>query len=444
MAGEIYFNNLTGQFDWGSIVDQIMKMKSLPLQRLQQESQRLQSLQESYSKVLNPVNSLKSLFDNLNLENLFNQKTAVSSNPNVLTATAGANTPNVSLNIQVNQLAQREMLVSTGGVSDLNQTISWNAFDIGLNTGSSVEWYGTVQSGSGTLQDLVNAINNLPNSKVQASVFFDGSTYRLLLSEKDEGASTFETSPGDTAILVNYSDPNTGFGSPLWFVDSASPLQYANNAKITVGSSTITSPTNTFNNLITGLSITVKDTGSATVEIKEDNTAISKFFQDLISKYNDIVKQVNELTGLDKPLQGDQMLLNVKRTLTSLLDPLFKKSLLNVDENGALSLDTLRLDSLISSDREGVKSLINSLNASFSPYLSNLSEDFNRIVQDYGQRIESINQRANTLYEQLVREESRLKLEFARLETFINQANDTRNRLQDFIVTLSQMQGGKR
>ena len=34
MAGEIYFNNLTGKFDWGSIIDQIIRIKSLPLQRL--------------------------------------------------------------------------------------------------------------------------------------------------------------------------------------------------------------------------------------------------------------------------------------------------------------------------------------------------------------------------------------------------------------------------
>ena len=58
MAGEIYFNNLTGKFDWGSIIDQIIRIKSLPLQRLSQEAQQIQAKQSATQKLLDAVKVL--------------------------------------------------------------------------------------------------------------------------------------------------------------------------------------------------------------------------------------------------------------------------------------------------------------------------------------------------------------------------------------------------
>ncbi len=443
MAGEIYFNNLTGQLDWGSLINQILNIKSLPIRRMEQEALVFKTKQEAYSSVLSKVNNLKNVL-NTNIEDLFKQKIATSSDTNVAVASASPNTPNVSLSINVQSLAQREMLLSTGGVSDTNQTISWNDFTLKLNTGSAIEIQGSVNAGSGTIQDLVNAINSIPNSKIEASVFFDGNQYRLLLAEKDEGASTFETLSGATAILVEYSDPSSGFGYPLWFIDSANPLQFAKNAKIQIGSNTLTSPTNTFNNIVTGLNVTVRTAGNTTIKVEENNSAITNFLQNIVSKYNEVVKQVNDLTGLNKPLQGDQVILGVKRELLNALDPLFRKGLLNVMEDGTLSLDTSNLDRIIKSDREGLKSLLVNVSTQMTSITSALSTDLDRIAKDYGSRIEILNNRASALYESLQKEEARLKLEFSKVEAFMNQAKGIMDRLQNFIVTLSEMQGGKK
>jgi flagellar hook-associated protein 2 len=47
MAGEIYFSNLTGKLDWGPIVDQLLRLKSLPLERMAREGNQLKAKQES-------------------------------------------------------------------------------------------------------------------------------------------------------------------------------------------------------------------------------------------------------------------------------------------------------------------------------------------------------------------------------------------------------------
>ncbi len=439
---DFYLSNLTGQFDWGPLVDRIMKIKSLPIKRLEEQTVVLKGKQEAYFNLLSKVNDLKNAL-NTNIEDLFKQKRAISSDTNVAVASASPNTPNVSLSVNVQSLAQREMLLSTGAVSDMDQIISWKAFTLKLNTGSTIEIQGTISDGSGKLQDLVNAINSLPNSKIEASVFFDGSQYRLLLAEKDEGASTFETLSGATAILVDYSDPS-GFGGPLWFIDSANPLQFAKNAKMQIGSNNLTSPTNTFNNIITGLNVTVRATGSTTIKVEDDNIGISNFLQNIVSKYNEVVKQVSDLTGLNKPLQGDQVILGIKRELSNALDPLFRKGLLNVKEDGTVSLDTSILDRVIKSDREGLKSLLVNVSTQMTSITSALSTDLDRMAKDYGSRVEALNNRASALYESLRKEEARLKLEFSKVEAFMNQAKGIMDRLQNLIVTLSEMQGGKK
>jgi flagellar hook-associated protein 2 len=46
--------------------------------------------------------------------------------------------------------------------------------------------------------------------------------------------------------------------------------------------------------------------------------------------------------------------------------------------------------------------------------------------------------------EQLLQEEQKLKLEFSKVEVFMNQAQETIDRIKNFMISLSEMQGGKR
>jgi flagellar hook-associated protein 2 len=109
MAGEIYFNNLTGKLDRGPIVDQLLRLKSLPLERMVREGNQLKTKQESLSKLANSIDAFNNLFSNLSVDDLFKSKSATSSNTNVLTATATAETPNVILNLSVIQLSSKKV-----------------------------------------------------------------------------------------------------------------------------------------------------------------------------------------------------------------------------------------------------------------------------------------------------------------------------------------------
>ncbi len=127
-----------------------------------------------------------------------------------------------------------------------------------------------------------------------ASVYFDGSGYKLMLAERDVGASKKETTSGPVIEISAGSLP-----SELGALTTV--LQEAKNARLKVGSDTgpeITSPTNTFENIITGLTLTAKNLTPdfISISISESFEKARKTLSDLFGKINDILSLVNQLT----------------------------------------------------------------------------------------------------------------------------------------------------
>lgn len=442
MAGEIYFNNVTGRFDWGSIIDQIIKLKSIPLQRLTQEAQGLQAKQNALSKLSQAVNDFSNLFENLSTDDLFKGKKAVSSDNSVLTASASENTPNVSLNITVNRLAQKEIILSRASVLNLENTISWNAFTLRFAKDYGDYLNFNIPAGSGKLSDLVNLINEKAGDKILAGIFYDGNGYRLMLTERDESASRIETDPTTTTYVISEASPMNINGT--WGLDYTNPLQRAQNAQITIGTTTITSPSNTFENVVSGLSITVNKTGSAVVSVSDDYSKVVNFFNDFVKKYNAVISQVNQLTAKDAIFQGDYTVVGIKTELSRMLDDLFRYDLVDIKEDGTLEVNTSAVNSMASSNKAKLKEVINNLKESMGGYLLRTSTSLQSFINDYQSRLNQINARANMLQEQIVKEEERLRLEYAKVEAFMNQAQAIMSRLQALMVSLSEMQGGKK
>ena len=442
MAGEIYFNNLSGKFDWGSIIDQIIKIKSLPIQRLSKEAQQIQAKQSATQKLLDAVKGLSKVFENLTVDNLFKGKRAESSDSSVLTATASENTPNVALNVDVLKLAQKEALATTFGVNDINDTISWDSFTLGYNLGNYQYEYFTVDAGSGKLQDLVNAINEKAGSRIVASIFYDGTSYKLMLSEKDEKTSSFETTTDGSTVYTTifYATPFVINGQQA----GAIVLQNAQNAQLRIGNTTITSTSNTFENLITGLNVEVKKVGSATIRVSDDYSKVVDFFNNFVKNYNAVISQINQLTAKDAIFQGDYSIVGIKTELSRMLDDLFAYDLVSIKEDGTLEANTSNINSLASSNPQKLREIISRLKDTMGPYVLGTSIALQNFTNDYQSRLDQINTMAQKLGEQLVKEEQRLRQEYAKVEAFINRSQEIMARLQSFIVSLSEMQGGKK
>ena len=440
MAGELFLSGITGtNFDGGAIVDQIMQLKALPLQKLQQEKAFIQAKLSSLGNLSGAIGDFYSLFETLSVDDLFKGKSASVLNPDVLSASVTEEAPNVDFSVTVNRLSQTEIRVSNGGVSDLASTFSSSGtLTVTYDTGSGTETFNINYSAGETLEDLVNRINS-SQSRVKASVYFDGTNYKLMLSEADVGASTVETDTGSGVYAIKVTGLPSELGADM------DTIQSAQNAEIVIGSgSPITSPSNTFENVISGVTLEVKSTGTTNVSITESYSKVTSFLSDFVKKYNAVVDIVDELTVGEKAIfRGNYTVSSVKTGIAQRLDPLIQLGLIDYDgDTGKISLNTDRLNDLLSTDPDSVRNAIEELRGSYEGYLGAQKDLFQSFENTLNDRIEGIDERITSLSQRLAQEERLLRKEYAQLEAFIAQANEIRQRLQQFMVTLSQMTKG--
>ncbi len=438
MAGEFYVSGLTGTFDWSVMLDQILQLRSIPIARLENEKSLIQTKLSILGEVKKGIDDLYSLFESLDVNSLFTAKYAVVSNPDVLTASVTEEAPNIEFNVTVNKLSQVEIRVSNGGVADLTTGFSSSGtLTISYDTGNGVETFSVDYSAGQTLEDLVNAINNAQN-RVKASIYFDGSVYRLMLSEADAGASTVETDTVNGIYVINVS------GLPAELGTGLDTIQNAQNAEIVIGSGNpVTSPTNTFENVISGITINVKSLGSSEVRVSEDYSKVTGFLSDFVEKYNALNDTIKKVTREENsPFRGDYTIGRIGTNIANLLDPLINLGLIDYEgETGRISLNTDRLNQLLQDNPQEVKTAIENLKTNYTAYLQAQRNLFEGIQETFNEKIERIDERIETLLENLSRLEIRLRREFSQLEAFIAQAEQIRERLKQFMVSLSEATG---
>lgn len=441
MAGDLIVSGLSGSgFDGGAIVQQILQLRSIPIQRLQQEKALVQAKLTSLSDLSGRISDFLGLVENLDIDQLFKNRTVNVGDDGIIDATVTEEAPLLSFSVTVNELASGEIRVSNSGVSSLETGLSSSGtLTLSYDTGSGTETFNINYSAGDTLQDLVDAINSA-QSRVKASIYYDGTSYRLMLAESDVSASTVETDTAGATYAISVSGLPSDLGTDL------DTLQSAKNAQIVIGSgSAITSPSNTFNDVITGVTITAKAKGTSSLEIREDYSKVTDFFKKFEKNFNSLVESADSLITGESPLfAGEGSIRNVRTGAVDRLDPLIEAGLIDYDgDTGKIKVNTDRLNELLEKDPESVKGLIANIRDSYKSFLEGQRDVFKSFEDTFNTQIERIDERIQSLAQRLQQEERLLRLEFSRLEAFISQANDIRDRLRQFMVSLSEInQGG--
>jgi flagellar hook-associated protein 2 len=433
MADELYLSNVTGLLDVDAFVKSLTQAKQKELQKIARDKALHQAKASSISNLLSGIKDLKDFVLSLNIDTLFQGKSVSVSDSSVISAQASANTPNLTLKVKVNQLSQAEMRLSTGGVTSLEDTLSAATFTLRYYTSESAYEETTINFSGGKLNDLVNAINSSQN-RVQASIFFDGGSYKLLLAEKDVGASTKESAGGSVIEIASGSLP-----SPL---GSLTTLQEAKNAQLELPSgSKLTSPTNTFKDVLPGLNITAQKTSTdyVSLTINDDLSGGKKAISDLLNKINgvlDLLKPMTEKGGL---FQGNSALVQIKASLFRLTKPLQKLGLINIGDDGKYSLRSEAYDQLVSQGKvEDVKKALASVKEGLSNYLEGLAKTFTAYKNAEDQAISRLDKRAEELRASLSKEEKKLRLIFSKIEALMNRNEALKTRLESFVKGLSE------
>ncbi|WP_461830224.1 flagellar filament capping protein FliD, partial [Aquifex sp.] len=416
----------------------IIAVKSIPIQRLSQEKEIITQKLELLGKLSEKIDNLKTLLEGFNLEEALNTKEASVSNPDILSVSLSQDAPEISFSVNVIQTAQKEILVYDAGFSSLDETVgSSGSFTLRYYTDSTNYVEFTIEySSTDTLRDIINKINEAQDY-VKASIYYDGSRYKLMLAETSESNSSVETAP-DLSVkaihLLGTLPPQ--FGSNVL-------IQQAKNAQIQIGNGpTISNASNTFENIIGGVSITVKDVGTSQVEITQSFSELSKFLEEFVKAYNDVVNQVKSLTlGENAPFRGENTIMDLKFRLADTINPLIELGIIEVNEDGTIKVSG-NLEEAINSNPDGFKLKFNEFLDVAKAIVNFQSENFTQFKELLQEKTERIDERIRFLAERLAKEEELLKKQFAQLEDFIRYANDIKARLQQFIVSITET-GGK-
>lgn len=293
------------------------------------------------------------------------QRTATVSN-DAVSVTADGGTTVQDFTLHVSSLAQQDIYQSTGFSSETSTiTTADDTLTIEIN-GSS---YSFAVTSSTTLTDLADMINDKLDGSITASILDTGgdTPYKLILKSDETGEDY-----AMTLSSANYTadSSSTNILTSLGWDDTDNHIQTATDASFTYNGVSITRSSNTVDDLIVGVTITlneVQDTGdTTTVSIEQDWTDVKTQIASFVTAFNSLVSNLDEATSYDSEEETAGVFQGVSQ-LTSFLSAL-KKEIQSVDddgrslvdygltfEDGTLSFDEDTFDDMVEDDPEDVQ-----------------------------------------------------------------------------------------
>lgn len=302
--------------------------------------------------------------------NLFGQRTAYVGDDDVFSATVDDDTEVGTYSVVVQQLATKHKIAADGVASKTNALGYSGSFTLQAADGSAVT---IAMDSDDSLTDLRDAINaNKSTSGVTASIVqVSDSSYQLILTSNNTGQTISMTDGGDGVL------------SSLGLTDSdgaiKNELVAVQKAIVEVDGVTITRSSNTIDDAIEGVTLTLYSTSPDTAISMEVSTDLSSIksaitgFVDAYNEYRDFVvtQQATTSDGTassDATLFSDSLLRQIVRSVNSALNTtittddgtvLSMASLgISFNSSNELELDEDTLNSILSSDIDSVKQLL--------------------------------------------------------------------------------------
>jgi flagellar hook-associated protein 2 len=370
----VSFGGLGNGLDFGQVVDQLVKVSRLPVDRLIEKKATLNSKSTDYATLSTKLASLQSASDAIRLTSNFDRSSVSVSDSTVLSATGSSSATPGSYTVGVTQLAQSHQLTNRAAKAVAATTTdivsgSSGTFTFRVGSGSNQ----TITLGaSATIEDLKTAINDL-GAGATASVVNTGTdsspAYRLVMTATSTGASNGITIVADDTDLDFLNASGTG---------GTDTLQAAQDATIVVGSSatiTLTRSSNTVTDAIAGVTLALtKTTGTSTisVNVSRDTGAVKTSIKALATAYNEVIKFINERNTYDITTKEGGIFFNepTVRTVLSQLRTALSSTVLGLttytsvgqvgfktERDGTITVEDAKLDAALSSNYSAVKSL---------------------------------------------------------------------------------------
>jgi len=409
------------------------------------------------------ISSYTSTLDTLSASGAFNKRSVnitQSKDDPTLKVETKSGTSNGQYNITVNKLATTSR---QEGVFD-SSTTSLVTADGSLTFKAGDKTFTIDVKAGDTLQNIRKRINSDgDNFGLSANIVntSDGKAKLVL----DSGVS------GDGNDLVIKANDGASVG--LKAFETLTPLlPLASSAEIDVDGNTLKSDTNTFDNSIQDLKVTVlrvsdKDTDgslkSNKVDITTDKSSIQSLIKNFIDGYNTLVDKTTSLGKRNSivsgesqddggALAGDSMTSSVRSFMANLISSPSKESTtfstifqigVNMDNKGKLSLDSDKFTEALDNNFDQVVALFggeNGVSGQLSAGLKNYTKTGGLITvrQDsLNTTLRSLSQKSTDATAQLTKYEANLRAQYGSLDTLLAKMNQSASYLSALTTSSS-------
>ena len=407
-----------------------MALERRPLQILQQSKSNLDAQLSAYGRFRSALSSFQTALKDLKSVDAFKVYSATSSNTDALTATADADAAIGSLDVQINRLAQAHKQGSQA-IADTGTTTLGGAGDQMTITVDGTDT--VLDLGGMTLSQIRTAINEADAGVTATIISENASSHRLVLTSTETGSAK--------AMSLSFSG-TLGTDLGMATINNIGSLAELDAEIVVDNLYTITRGSNTINDAIDGLTLTLKaETASAaTLTMARDTEAVAESVQKFVDAYNALRSTITSLRG--KELKSDSTLRSVEAQIQAIfntppdgLDASFSHLSqigASIQKDGTMKLDKTALTDAIATDFDGVAQLFANDDQG---YMYRLDAAVTGLLQSDGlldgredgikERQKSVESRIDNMQYRLQLVEKRYRAQFAALDTMLGQMQGT-------------------
>jgi flagellar hook-associated protein 2 len=290
--------------DTVALVDKLMSVEGNAQTTIKTRQTAAQKAADSYSTLITSLKSLATQSSAIARTSAW-QGSSVTSSSTSVTATSTGNSTG-TLTFDVTKIAAAHTVVSSTVASTSSSVVPVGDVEVFDQNGLSK---GTIDVGNGTLAEVVAGINGSSLGLRAAAVQTAPGEYRLQVTSATSGAASKFTLGGfDPSFTTNV-------------------LTAGADAELSIGKInpyTVTSSSNTFANVLTGVSFTVsKPENGVTIDAKLDGSAIATQISSMVDATNAALTSLTSLTAYDftqktgAALYGDNAIKSLQQQILS-------------------------------------------------------------------------------------------------------------------------------
>ena len=313
-----------------------------------------------------------------------------------------------------------------------------------------------------TLKDLKNLINEEAGEKVDATIVqINSGEFRLFISSVETGTSQNITITDNDGFLLD-EDGDTG---DTRLTDDMTAIQSGVDAEFTFNGQAITRSSNEVDDLVSGLTINLLETGSSSVSIAQNRDGIIEKFGNFVDKYNAAITELDKMTkpSVDSSDRGifsnESTIKNMKRVIEDMYSTIgggvgsMNDYGFDVDKDGKMTFDKTIFEDKLDENPNNVEAFFTGgtytnaddstteLDGAFVEYSDAIEaytkynailDLFNTSITD---KISYLEDKKETAVERLDAKYEIMKKQYAAYDLIINQLNSASSMFSQMINT---------